>query len=521
MPENPGPDKLQVLQVLDRLKMKLQEKGDTSQNEKLSLFYETLKSPLFNQILTLQQSIKQLKGQLSHIPSDCLANFDFSRKGLLVFTDGAITNGNAQRPSSNLTVSGLFPWTPKSRNEDFNSVIQQMAQGRQIEYIDIERPSSGGLGFSVVALRSQNLGEVDILVKEVQPGSIADRDQRLRENDQILAINHTPLDQNISHQQAIALLQQTTGSLHLVVAREPIHRKSSTSTSVTDTTLPETVHWGHIEDVELINDGSGLGFGIVGGKSSGVVVRTIVPGGLADRDGRLQTGDHILKIGGTDVQGMTSEQVAQVLRNCGNSVRMLVARDPVGAISVTPSTPAALPVALPAVAHRSPSADSSLFETYDVELIRKDGQSLGIRIVGYIGTAHTGEASGIYVKSIIPGSAAYHNGQIQVNDKIVAVDGVNIQGFANQDVVEVLRNAGQVVHLTLIRRKMSSSASPLEWPSDTGTAVEPSETPARYLTGAVETETDLDGRDEETEKRMDILKNDNIQALEKLGRHKT
>nr|XP_060477241.1 inaD-like protein [Panthera onca] len=421
MPENPAPDKLQVLQVLDRLKTKLQEKGDTSQNEKLSLFYETLKSPLFNQILTLQQSIKQLRGQLSHIPSDCSANFDFSRKGLLVFTDGAITNGNAQRPSNNLTASGLFPWTPNLGNEDFNSVIQQMAQGRQIEYIEIERPSTGGLGFSVVALRSQNLGEVDIFVKEVQPGSIADRDQRLRENDQILAINHTPLDQNVSHQQAIALLQQTTGSLRLVVAREPGHMKSSTSTSLTDTTVPETVHWGHIEDVELINDGSGLGFGIVGGKSSGVVVRTIVPGGLADRDGRLQTGDHILKIGGTDVQGMTSEQVAQVLRNCGNSVRMLVARDPVGEISETPPPTAALPVALPAVANRSPSVDSSLFETYDVELIKKDGQSLGIRIVGYIGTPHTGEASGIYVKSIIPGSAAYHNGQIQVNDKIIAV----------------------------------------------------------------------------------------------------
>lgn len=43
------------------------------------------------------------------------------------------------------------------------------------------------------------------------------------------------------------------------------------------------IHWGHVEDVELINDGSGLGFGIVGGKSSGVVVRTIVPGGLADQ----------------------------------------------------------------------------------------------------------------------------------------------------------------------------------------------------------------------------------------------
>ncbi|XP_045225917.2 inaD-like protein isoform X4 [Macaca fascicularis] len=516
MPENPATDKLQVLQVLDRLKMKLQEKGDTSQNEKLSVFYETLKSPLFNQILTLQQSIKQLKGQLNHIPSDCSAHFDFSRKGLLVFTDGSIANGNVHRPSNNSTVSGLFPWTPKLGNEDFNSVIQQMAQGRQIEYIDIERPSSGGLGFSVVALRSQNMGNVDIFVKDVQPGSVADRDQRLKENDQILAVNHTPLDQNVSHQQAIALLQQTTGSLQLIVAREPIHTKSSTSSSLTDTTLPETVCWGHVEEVELINDGSGLGFGIVGGKTSGVVVRTIVPGGLADRDGRLQTGDHILKIGGTNVQGMTSEQVAQVLRNCGNSVRMLVARDPAGDISVTPPAPAALPVALPTVASKGPGSDSSLFETYNVELVKKDGQSLGIRIVGYVGTSHTGEASGIYVKSIIPGSAAYHNGHIQVNDKIVAVNGVNIQGFANQDVVEVLRNAGQVVHLTLVRRKTSSSTSPLEPLSARGTVVEPPKPPALFLTGAVETETNVDDEPEEIKDRMDNLKNDNIQALEKL-----
>ncbi|XP_031525279.1 inaD-like protein isoform X5 [Papio anubis] len=342
--------------------------------------------------------------QLNHIPSDCSAHFDFSRKGLLVFTDGSITNGNVHRPSNNSTVSGLFPWTPKLGNEDFNSVIQQMAQ----------------------------------------------------------------------------------------------------------------VCWGHVEEVELINDGSGLGFGIVGGKTSGVVVRTIVPGGLADRDGRLQTGDHILKIGGTNVQGMTSEQVAQVLRNCGNSVRMLVARDPAGDISVTPPAPAALPVALPTVASKGPGSDSSLFETYNVELVKKDGQSLGIRIVGYVGTSHTGEASGIYVKSIIPGSAAYHNGHIQVNDKIVAVNGVNIQGFANQDVVEVLRNAGQVVHLTLVRRKTSSSTSPLEPLSARGTVVEPPKPPALFLTGAVETETNVDGEQEEIKDRMDNLKSDNIQALEKL-----
>ncbi|XP_052032768.1 inaD-like protein isoform X1 [Apodemus sylvaticus] len=513
MPENPAAEKMQVLQVLDRLRGKLQEKGDTTQNEKLSAFYETLKSPLFNQILTLQQSIKQLKGQLSHIPSNCSASFDFSRKGLLVFTDGSITNGNAQRPCSNVTASELLPWTQKSGNEDFNSVIQQMAQGRHVEYIDIERPSTGGLGFSVLALRSQSLGWVDIFVKEVHPGSVADRDHRLKENDQILAINDIPLDQNVSHQQAIALLQQATGSLRLVVAREVGHTRGRTSTSSADMTVPETVCWGHIEDVELINDGSGLGFGIVGGKSSGVVVRTIVPGGLADRDGRLQTGDHILKIGGTNVQGMTSEQVAQVLRNCGNSVRMLVARDPVGEIAATPPTPVSLPVALPAVATRTLESDSSLFETYDVELVKKDGQSLGIRIVGYVGTGHPGEASGIYVKSIIPGSAAYHNGQIQVNDKIVAVDGVNIQGFANQDVVEVLRNAGQVVQLTLVRRKTSLPASPFEQSSSRETVAEPPKVPE--LTGSPKPEANLSTEAEEIGERRDSLKKDSVQGLER------
>ncbi|XP_029420639.1 inaD-like protein [Nannospalax galili] len=135
-------------------------------------------------------------------------------------------------------------------------------------------------------------------------------------------------------------------------------------------------------------------------------------------------------------------------------------------------------------------------------------------IVGSVGTAHPGDGLGIYVKSIIPGSAAYHNGQIQVNDKTVAVDGVNTQGFANQDVVEVLRNAGQVVHLTLVRRKTSSTASPFEQPSDRGTVVEPPKT-STLLIGAVKTETDLDIEAEEIGERLDHLKKENIQGLEK------
>uniref|UniRef100_A0A670ZW87 PATJ crumbs cell polarity complex component n=1 Tax=Pseudonaja textilis TaxID=8673 RepID=A0A670ZW87_PSETE len=447
MPENPIADKQQILKILERLLMKLHEKGDTSHSDNLAFLYNTLKNPLFNHVLTLQQSIKQLKEQLRYMPPDRSVDFDFTRRGLLVF--GAdphpVVNGNIQNDKQ------MAPLISRFEVDEFNLIIQKMAKGREIEYIDIEKPSNRGLGFSVIALKNQSFGEVGIFVKEVQPGSIAARDQRLKENDQILAVNHTPLDLNISHQQAILLLQQSTGSLHLVVARGPTQSSSRKSSVVSDDNVPEMVSWGHTEEVELINDGSGLGFGIVGRKTSGVVVRTIVPGGLADRDGRLRTDDHILEIGGINVQGMSSEQVAQVLRNCGNHVKMVVARSPLSEISTTPPTPVADPVGeLATIQDRESDTEN---EIHEVKLTKKDGQSLGITIVGYSGVSDSGEPSGIFIKNVIPDSAADHNGQIKVNDKIIAVNRINIQNYTNQEVVEALRKTGPVVHLTLLRKK--------------------------------------------------------------------
>ncbi|OWK58091.1 InaD-like protein [Lonchura striata] len=162
---------------------------------------------------------------------------------------------------------------------------------------------------------------------------------------------------------------------------------------------------------------------------------------------------------------MSSEQVAQVLRNCGNSVRMIVARDPRCEFMEAPPAPVSWPVStLPSLPNGNDNYN--FFDTYDVELIKKNGQSLGITIVGYADTCDM-EPSGIFVKSIIPGSAADHNGQIHVHDKIVAVDGVSIQNFTNQKVVEALRNTGQTVRLTLLRRKPSFAVSS-ETPSGRG-----------------------------------------------------
>lgn len=100
-----------------------------------------------------------------------------------------------------------------------------------------------------------------------------------------------------------------------------------------------TTEWAQVEYVDLTNDGNGLGFNLVGGRSTGVVIKYVLPGSAADKDGRLQSGDHVLQIGSVNLRGYTSEQVAAVLRQAGPSVRLLVARPADQTATLRPAAP--------------------------------------------------------------------------------------------------------------------------------------------------------------------------------------
>ncbi|XP_070231997.1 multiple PDZ domain protein isoform X11 [Bos mutus] len=457
-------DKNRALQAAERLQAKLRERGDAANEDKLNFLKSVLQSPLFSQILNFQTSIQQLKDQVNFATST-ISNVEYGHIPHL--SPGVIptlqnesflsspNNGNLEV----LTGFGTAHINGKPACDEFDQLIKNMAQGRQIEVFDLLKPPCGGLGFSVVGLRSENRGELGIFVQEIQEGSVAHRDGRLKETDQILAINGQALDQTITHQQAISILQKAKDTVQLVIARgslpqliSPIVSRSPSAAS-TISAHSNPVHWQHVETIELVNDGSGLGFGIVGGKATGVIVKTILPGGVADQHGRLCSGDHILKIGDTDLAGMSSEQVAQVLRQCGNRVKLMIAR---GAIE-EPTAPTSLgitlsssPASTPEMRVDASTQKSEESETFDVELT-KNVQGLGITIAGYIGDKKL-EPSGIFVKSITKSSAVEHDGRIQIGDQIIAVDGTNLQGFTNQQAVEVLRHTGQTVHLTLMRR---------------------------------------------------------------------
>lgn len=259
--------------------------------------------------------------------------------------------------------------------------------------------------------------------------------------------------------------------------------------------------YAQIQAIELVNDGTGLGFGIIGARTSGVIVKTILPGGVADRDGRLRSGDHILQIGDVNLHDMVSEQVASVLRQSGTHVRLVVAR-PIEQVqpkyelepgcATVPSRVLADPLELERfliaagfpeifgesstastpqtttederfvyrsdmdMSKRPPMAtpidldDMELPETEKLQVeLTKDANGLGITIAGYV--CEKEELSGIFVKSVSPGSAADMSGRIRVNDRIIEVDGQSLQGFSNHQAVELLKKSGQVVNLRLER----------------------------------------------------------------------
>ncbi|XP_043402531.1 multiple PDZ domain protein isoform X28 [Chelonia mydas] len=461
-------DTHRALRAVERLQAKLRERGDLANEEKLSLLKSVLQSPLFNQILNLQTSVHQLRDQVNVAPSIHSAgefpqlphhgasvdSLPHNESYLLAQQNGSPAN---VLEASVRSVTPQINGKSSSSSDELEQLIRNMSQGRLVETLELVKPPSGGLGFSVVGLKSENRGELGIFVQEIQEGSVAYRDGRLKEADQILAINGQALDQTVTHQQAISILQKAKDNVQLVVARgslpqliSPVVSRSPSAAS-TVSAHSNPVHWQHVETIELVNDGSGLGFGIVGGKSAGVIVKTILPGGVADQHGRLCSGDHILKIGDTDLAGMSSEQVAQVLRQCGNRVKLVIARGPVEEPpppAVPPSTP--VPTSIPEKRAETSFDIDEDGEKFDVELT-KNLQGLGITIAGYIGDKSS-EPSGIFVKSITKGSAVEHDGRIHIGDQIIAVDGTNLQGFTNQQAVEVLRHTGQTVRLTLIRR---------------------------------------------------------------------
>ncbi|KAM9796288.1 inaD-like protein isoform X8 [Syngnathus typhle] len=422
--------------ALERLRAKLAQKDEWRRHlGRVAALQDTLDSPFFVHVLTLQRAVAHLKEQLSTPPEESGRSVSFSPAPPTL--EAPLALGAPPSPDS------LHRW------------IVAAAAGRPSERVSLTRPAVGGLGFSMTSLHPGS-GRPDAFVKHIQPGSVADRDGRLR--DQILVINGRPLEVGVSPHQALALLQLPGRTVDLTVARDrpptdmlPLASLSPPATA-NDVNAAERAE---VEEIQLLNDGSGLGFGIVGGKTDGVVVRTLVEGGAADRDGRLRTGDRILRVGATPTNGLGSDEVVQVLQGCGSHVSLRVARDRGTRRTKAPPPPDSAPVSVAPMrllqcrSSGMPNLDG--YEIHEVALTKKDGQSLGISIIGH-NPLSSQDAVGMFIKHVVPGSAAHHSGNIRVQDRLIAMDGVSLHGLTSREVVEVMKRTGRTVLLTLVRK---------------------------------------------------------------------
>lgn len=250
----------------------------------------------------------------------------------------------------------------------------------------------------------------------------------------------------------------------------------------------------------------GYGFHLLGDKG-GPSIRTVEPGSCAELGG-LRQGDRLVEVNGENVEKETHHQVVERIREVAHRTRLLVVdRDTddylrscglactedqaieMGTLSPRPSpgpTPSASPIPRensppsPKPNHTHffypPAADSSTHTTTQATVKRSSVTSstgtdtelqvhptpeptveLHPRLChlvkgehGYGFNLHSKKTKdGQLVRSVDPGSAA-ESGNIRPGDRIVEVNGVNIEGLRHSEVVALIRAEGEEVRILAV-----------------------------------------------------------------------
>ncbi|XP_052314523.1 tyrosine-protein phosphatase non-receptor type 13 isoform X2 [Oncorhynchus keta] len=191
-----------------------------------------------------------------------------------------------------------------------------------------------------------------LFIKEVLPGSVALLEGSLRPLDLVHYINGAPtLDLTLN--ESCRLLEISLRELTIKATRDgkPVSpgQKSisflnnnvspEVSSSLNDYVLGadhrETEAFSTLcppeeEIIQLDLDkpaAGGLGFSVIGGER-GIFVKSITPGGIADRTGRLQVGDRLLKVNEELMTGVSHTKAVTTIRKVKGLVHLIVSRPP-------------------------------------------------------------------------------------------------------------------------------------------------------------------------------------------------
>ncbi|XP_072223955.1 membrane-associated guanylate kinase, WW and PDZ domain-containing protein 3a isoform X1 [Leuresthes tenuis] len=223
------------------------------------------------------------------------------------------------------------------------------------------------------------------------------------------------------------------------------------------------------------NQESGFGFRVLGGEGPDqpVYIGAIVPLGAAEKDGRLRAGDELLCIDGVPVKGKSHKQVLELMTNAARNgqvmltVRRKLAHTDAGGEEGNSQQPQQVASALVNSSPKMPRveapnatqpAPSSRPERFDVTLHRKDNEGFGFVIL----TSKNKPPPGVIphkIGRIIEGSPTDRTGRMKVGDRISAVNGRSIMELSHNDIVQLIKDAGNSVTLTVVPEDDSAPPS--------------------------------------------------------------
>jgi protein scribble len=241
--------------------------------------------------------------------------------------------------------------------------------------------------------------------------------------------------------------------------------------------------------------GGGLGLSIAGGLGSspykgddeGIFVSRITEDGPAEAAG-LRVGDKLLSVNGVDFTEIDHYKAVDALKSAGMDFIVEIIRE----VPVKYSSPHINQNDHPIPAERNPKklpqplskpiqpngdissrarahsvTTSSLPQTPDFDLKRqiiyttliRDQNGLGFSIAGGIGGTPFKEGSeSIYISRIAEGGAADRDGKLIVGDKVLSINGVDVEGLRHDQVVAMLTGLERFVRLVIQREGMDVSS---------------------------------------------------------------
>ncbi|XP_014307533.1 tyrosine-protein phosphatase non-receptor type 13 isoform X2 [Myotis lucifugus] len=369
---------------------------------------------------------------------------------------------------------------------------------REITLVNLKKDAKHGLGFQIIGGEKMGRLDLGVFISSITPGGPADLDGCLKPGDRLISVNSVSLE-GVSHHAAIEILQSAPEDVTLVISqpKEKISKVPSTPVHIANgmknyMKKPSYMQGSTIDSSEdhrwprgTLRHISESSFGPSGG---------LREGSLSSQDSRTESAS----LSQSQVNGFFASHVGDRTwqeSQHGSPSPSVISRATQKKRTSTDSNQSK--AKKPGVSdatdysdrgdsdmdeatysgsqdHQTPKKESSSsmntsnkmnFKTFpsappkpgdifEVELAKNDN-SLGISVTGGVNTSV--RHGGIYVKAVLPKGAAEFDGRIHKGDRVLAVNGVSLEGATHKQAVETLRNTGQLVHLLLEKGQSPAS----------------------------------------------------------------